>query len=255
MSPETKEKRSAALREAASSPEHRVMISDIRKRTWAQPGFREERSAATRKAWLSPETKKKAAASQRETWMTRSEDKAIWAARLSAQWKIPENRDLFLRTKLFRRDDDNPKMKMRWDKMKKEAETFANNLNTAERQVQYHNAFVHLHLDASQYDANLSHATTLRKSIRPAKALALSDTQLSKLKEKFFENVLLTGSPTMSSKAFDELAEELQCGNKNSWLRKQLNKERTEWMRAAAVLRRKNISVDYANIPHLAWLE
>ena len=85
MSPETREKRSAAMREAASSPERKLIISDIRKRTWAQPGFREARSAAVRKRWLSPETKKKAAASARENWIARPDDKAIWVARLSAE--------------------------------------------------------------------------------------------------------------------------------------------------------------------------
>ena len=65
MSPETREKRSAAMREAASSPERKLIISDIRKRTWAQPGFREARSAAVRKRWLSPETKKKSSSKRK----------------------------------------------------------------------------------------------------------------------------------------------------------------------------------------------
>jgi hypothetical protein len=112
-----------------------------------------------------------------------------------------------------------------------------------------------LHLDASQYDSNFSQTTTLLQSTRPRKALNLSDAQLSKLKERFFENVLLTGSPEMSSRTFDELAEELQCSVKNGYFRVRLNKERRVWMRAAAVLRRKGVSVEYANIPHLAWLE
>lgn len=32
-------------------------------------------------------------------------------------------------------------MKMMWEKMKKEAKTFADSLNTDELRVQYHNAF------------------------------------------------------------------------------------------------------------------
>jgi hypothetical protein len=112
-----------------------------------------------------------------------------------------------------------------------------------------------LHLDASQYDPKLNQTTTLLKSTRPRRAQIISDAQESKLKETFFENVLSTGSPEMSSRNFDELAEELQCRGFHGYLRMRLNKERRAWMRAAAVLRRMGVYVDYKNIPHLAWLE
>ena len=59
----------------------------------------------------------------------------------------------------------------------------------------------------------------------------------------------------MSSKVFDELAKELQCEARIRYLRSQFNKERRVWLRAAAILRRKGVDVDYENIPHLAWLE
>lgn len=67
--------------------------------------------------------------------------------------------------------------------------------------------------------------------------------------------MLSTGLPEMSSKVFDELAKELQCETRTTYLRKQINKERRVWLRAAAILRRKGVDVDYENIPHLAWLE
>lgn len=79
--------------------------------------------------------------------------------------------------------------------------------------------------------------------------------QLSKLKEKFYVNVLSTGSPEMLNKVCAELAEELQCETRYKYLRTVCNKERRAWLRAAAVLRRKGVDVDYKNIPHLAWLE
>lgn len=85
--------------------------------------------------------------SMEETWGKKPEDKVKLAARTTARWKIAEQKDALLKNKVFRRDDNDPKMKMRWDKMKKEA-----NLNADELRVQYHNAFIHLHLDASHYD-------------------------------------------------------------------------------------------------------
>lgn len=65
----------------------------------------------------------------------------------------------------------------------------------------------------------------------------------------------MTGSPEMSSKVHDDLVEEMQYDNRHYHLRERLSKERQNWMRAAAVLRKKGINVDYANIPHLACLE
>jgi len=143
-------------------------------------------------------------------------------------------------------------MKMMWDKMKKEARTWADGLKANELRVQYHNAFIHLHLDASQYDSKLDKTDTLRKSTLGRPPLSITDAQLAKLKQTFLGNVLSTGSPQMSCKVSDDLAEELQI---KARLRKRLNYERRVWMRAAAVLRRKGVDVDYANIPHLAWLE
>lgn len=54
---------------------------------------------------------------------------------------------------------------------------------------------------------------------------------------------------------FDKLAEELQCETHDGWLKRRLNKEHQVWLRAAVVLRRKSVDVDYAIIPHLTWLE
>lgn len=68
-------------------------------------------------------------------------------------------------------------------------------------------------------------------------------------------NVLSTGSPERLSKVFDGLLKELQCETRGHYLRVWLNDERQAWMRAAAVLRRKGVDVDYADIPHLKWLE
>ena len=82
--------------------------------------------------------KEKAAATARERYNTRPEDRAKFGALLKALWKIPEKMG---RQSLFRRDDNNPRMKMMWENMKKEAETFADSLNADELRVQYHNAF------------------------------------------------------------------------------------------------------------------
>lgn len=68
--------------------------------------------------------------------------------------------------------------------------------------------------------------------------------------------MLSTSSLEVSSKVFDELAQELQCETRTIYLRNQFNKERQVWLRAAAaVLRRKGVDVDYENVPHLAWPE
>lgn len=138
---------------------------------------------------------------------------------------------------------------------KEEAKTWADSLSADELRVQYHDAFIHLHLDSSQYDSELDHTTTLRKRTRKDKRSTFTDAQDSRLRQKFLENVLLTGSPEISSKVHDNLIEELQFDNIHSQLRRRLGKERQTWMRAAAVLRKKSVDVDYANIPHLAWLE
>jgi len=256
MSPEEKEKRAATIREALSSPETKMKHSAGAREAWLNmsPETREQRLAPLRKIMSSPEFRDLLSASGRESWIKRPEDKAILAATMSALWKRSEKKDIFLKNKVFRRDDTNPKMKMGWDKMKREAKTFADKISAEELQVQYHNAFIHLHLDASQYDSKLGQTTIVRKSRLERKA-NITDAQLAKLKERFLENVLSTGLPEMSYQVFDKLAEELQCETHGRWLRRHLNKERQVWLRAAAVLRRKGVDVDYANIPHLTWLE
>ena len=144
MSPESKEKRAAAVREAWSnmSPEAREKHADGVREGWLNlsPEEREKRMASQREGW-SPEVKEKAAAMARKSWSTRPEDKVKFGARTIALWKIPEKKDALLRHRLFRRDDNDPKMKMMWEKMKKEAKTFADSLNADELRVQYHNAF------------------------------------------------------------------------------------------------------------------
>jgi hypothetical protein len=95
----------------------------------------------------------------------------------------------------------------------------------------------------------------LRKSSIPGRAITLNDAQISRLKQRFLENVLSTGSPEMSGKVHDDLVEELQLNKKDYNFRRRLGNERRTWMRAAAVLRRKGVDEDNANIPHLAWLE
>jgi hypothetical protein len=214
MSPEEKEKRSATIREALSFPETKEKHSAGAREAWLNmsPETREQRLAPLRKIMSSPEFRDLLSASGRESWIKRPEDKAILAATMSALWKRSEKKDIFLKNKVFRRDDTNPKMKMG------------------------------------------GQTTILRKS-RLGRKANITDAQLAKLKERFLENVLSTGLPEMSYQVFDKLAEELQCETHGSWLRRHLNKERQVWLRAAAVLRRKGVDVDYANIPHLTWLE
>lgn len=64
-------------------------------------------------------------------------------------------------------------------------------------------------------------------------------------------NLLSTGSPEMPSKVFKEP----QCQTRGQYLRVRLNGERQILMSAAAVLRRKGVDVDYADMTHLKWLE
>lgn len=254
--PELRGKRIAAMREGWS-PEAREQHAATLRESWSNlsPEEKENRIAIIREAMSSPEIKGKAAASARENWSTRPEDKVKAAARLIARWKTEEGRDAMLKNTIFRRDDNHPKMKMQWDKMKKNAKTFADNLNANKLRAEYHNAFNHLHLDISQYDPKAHQTATLRKTAQARKLPSFTNAQLTQLKERFLDNVLSTGSPEMSSKVFKELAKELQCETRNSFLRVRLNKERRVWLRAAAVLRRKGVDIDYANIPHLAWLE
>jgi hypothetical protein len=123
--------------------------------------------------------------------------------------------------------------------------------------VAYHNAFIHLHLDASEHDPNLGGTLTMLKTTTPRKAPTLDNAQLATLKKTFSDRVLSTGLPEFTSGPLNQLAEELQCDTRKGerTLRRYLNKEREVWMRAAAVLRRQGVDVDYANIPHLAWLD
>ena len=256
-----------------SNPENKALRSERSKDMWAQPGFKEKHSATLREVWsnLSPEDREKRSAIAREWWSPEEREKA--SIRIKRDWsnvperrerksalmlalsKIPEQRDLLMRNNIFKRDDNNPTMKMRWEKMKEEARTFADSLNADRLRVEYQNAFIILHLDASQYDSKLCQTATLQKFHRGGKKLTLTDAQIAKLKEKFLENVLSTGLPQMSSRVFDELVKEMQCETRTKYLTERVNKERQNWLRAAAVLRRKGVDVDYANIPHLAWLE
>lgn len=107
------------------------------KRVWDRPGHRERVLAAAREYW-SPERKaarsmierrctatqaelkarsEMAAARMKKLWINMPERKAILSARMTAHWKDPEMKDVFLKNRIFRRDDDNPKMKAAWEKM------------------------------------------------------------------------------------------------------------------------------------------
>ena len=116
MSPEAKKKHSAAIKEGMSLPERKARASESRKRVWNQPGYKEKRRAAILESW-SPERSEKVAAISKAMWDNKPENRAIFASRLEERWKISENKDAFLRNKIFRRDDDNPKMKDKWEKM------------------------------------------------------------------------------------------------------------------------------------------
>jgi hypothetical protein len=129
--PGVREDRSAIASKAWTS-ENRALRSKSMKRMWTQPGFREDRSAAYREAstpevrarrakatkrmWAQPELREKRSAAIREGWRN-SQKKAVFASALMSRWKIPENKDAFKKNRLFRRDDDDPRMKNKWEKM------------------------------------------------------------------------------------------------------------------------------------------
>lgn len=129
--PGVREERPVAPREGWSS-ENRALQSEAMKRRGTQPGFRESRSVvyreattperssrrseATKRLWAQPEIREKWRAAFVEAWND-PEKKAVFASALKNRWKIPENRDALKRGKVFRRDDDDPKMKNQWEKM------------------------------------------------------------------------------------------------------------------------------------------
>jgi hypothetical protein len=102
------------------------------KRRWTQPGFRESRSAAygeaitperraqqsevAKRMWAQPELREKWRATLLEIWNDPGK-KAVFASAMTNRWKIPEMKDAFKKGKLFRRDDDDPRMKNQWERM------------------------------------------------------------------------------------------------------------------------------------------
>ena len=249
----------AKTRLRRGSPEHRAMLAAQQSRIWAQPDMRKKRSAAAKEYWARSDDnhRERLSAQIKEMWASRPELKVIQSAEMVARWKDPEKRDAIMKNSLFRRDDEDDKMRKRWAAFKNSAWEWADNLDSEELWVQYHNAYIHLHLDASKHDPNLHSTPVLLESTRPRKAPLLDDAKLAKLKKTFHENVVSRGLPEFTSREFDQLAEELQLDSTKGkvYLRTRLNMEREVWMRAAAVLRRQSVDVDYAGIPHLAWLE
>lgn len=165
----------------------------------------------------------------------------------------PEQYDLLraahANKRIFKRDDSDPRAREMGDAMVSDANNFVANLNSSHLSRYYRNAFAILHLDASQFDAKLSLGQG-RRTIQTRRRM--TESQVTKLREEFYRSASKSGGPFSSREERDEVRNAL--GIDHALFKAWIMREVRMWLRSAAVLELKGVKVDYANIPHLAWL-
>lgn len=198
---------------------------------WAQPGYKDQVMAR----WARPEFRNQMIAKFRQgRWPPDQYD----LRRVSLANKF-----------ILKRNDSDPKARERWDSRVSDANKFVAKLNSSHLSRYYRNAFAVLRLDASQFDTKLSLGKG-RERMQPSRRI--TESQVTKLREEFYHSASKSGGPFSSREKRDKVRDAL--GIDHALLRDWINSEIRMWLRSAAVLELKGVKVDYANIPHLAWL-
>jgi len=236
--------------------EHSAMLSAQALEIWDRPGYREKQGASSAALWESDEYREKISEARLEMWARPGhKEKAVANMVIAQQKRRADPKDEASRQacadkRAFKRSDD-PEAKKKWDTYVAAAEAWASNVPAFDLDIQYHNSFIILHLDGRQY--NYSEAdSTLRVGRRRGPPSKLTDVQQARISKDFFDKASTDSGPFLNAAEVKVIAEEIGMSIKD--VRYKLAVERDLWLRAAAMLRRKGVVIDYARIDHLAWM-
>jgi hypothetical protein len=155
----------------------------------------------------------------------------------------------------FKRDDSDPKRKEQWDKKLAAAEKAIKGHTIEASQETLSKAFADLYLDPKHYNVKGTPRSTGRGKGK--------NTLASKMQKAFF-NKALTGDPFFTQQEIKDLVKEINLAEVAEGKKKKTDRAKADgahrdvvetWLRAAALIRKYNIHVDYASIPHLTWMK
>lgn len=223
-------------------PEYQTWLSNLKKALWQDDAYRAKTIAGIRKSWVGNDERRAAhSARSIEIWQDEGRKANISAVRVE-MWKNLEYRDKVAKAKAntgtFRRDDSNFHWKKLWDNAVQVASDWAAGLKSEELEFWFFKAFTILHLEPSHYGVLFPTSFVYSNDSRGVAA-------------DFFERAA-AGGPWYSPDDIGSLMEEHKWTQSSAQGRIKI--ERGLWLRSAAILRLKGISVDYASIPHLAWV-
>lgn len=236
--------------------EHSAMLSAQSLEVWDRPDYREKQSASKKLLWQRDEYREKMSEVMLDLWARpghREKTVASMSAagkKRGADPKHEASRQSMADKHTFRRSDD-PKMQEKWDKYVAAAEAWASGLQHFELDAQHHNSFIILHLDGRQYDYPKANST-LRKTSREGTPSKLTHVQTARISKDFFDKASTGSQPFFNASEVKVIVDEIGLTTRE--VRHRLALMREQWLRAAAVLRRMGVVVDYASIDHLKWM-
>jgi hypothetical protein len=274
--PEYAAKMSTAAKKKWTNPEYAAKMSETTKQNWADPEFAAKMIAAGKRKLDDPEYKAKVS----DTTKARMEDPTLratisasvtqkWAdpaysammrnpertAQRSATAKAFSQRPGFTDNKSdamrFRRDDSVPKLKKAWDKKVDDAAEYVKGDENGSRNAFFH-AFATLHLDPEDYNVDISQQKALPKTAK--------DLWGERAKAAFFKKAVQTGYPFFNNVETESLIQEINSAvgservGEKRYIDTIVKKQVVVWLRAAALMRKYGVDVDYANILHLKWM-
>jgi hypothetical protein len=214
---------------ANRNPETRQKISDAGKARWADDENRKEQSVRMQKMNADPKLRK----------LHSDITTAMWQAPGNEQ-RRQENSDKLM----FRRDDTNPGAKKAWDAKIAAADAYV--AGQKGTRVTFFRAFDILCLDPATLGVVVPEVFRHRPT--------LQNTPKDRIKSAFYIKSKTTGNPYFTSIEVENMGRQAGWTGTKKELRKFISDELAVWMRATAFIRREGHEIDYASVPHLAWL-
>lgn len=226
--PAYKQRVGDSLKLIMQNPEKRARQSTLMKAHWQDETYRETQLATIRTTNADPQYRENMSVVQ----------KARWQAPGNEQLR-QEHSDILM----FKRDDTNPTFKKAWDARIAAADKYVAKKST---KTSFYRAFAILRLDPAPYNVDIP--SNFRR--RPT----LKATPEDWIRSAFFVKAQMTGAPFFTSMEVENIGKQMKWTGDKARLRELFNMEVECWVRAAAYMRKHSISVDYASIPHLAWM-
>ena len=235
-------KHRAYMKSIQKTPEYQTWLSNIKKGLWHNDAYRSKTIAGMLRGWEGNDERRAVLSARTLEWWQDEDHVASISAKRVEMWTRPDYREKVMKAqanaKTFRRDINNPHWTKLWNRSVQVANEFAVGLDAAELETHFFRAFTILHLDPSHYGISIPTSFVYSNASRGVAA-------------DFFARAG-AGGPWYSPDDIGDLMEEHKWTRANT--ENKIRRERQIWLRSAAILSLKGISVDCTSIPHLAWM-